>query len=154
MATKVYKRFQRNSVTIDTGKGLTEQSHKKQCDMNVILADYARTGLIKHAKQHEGRYDDVTTQDFQEAMFIVKNAENMFNALPAAVRKQFEGRPEQFLDFVQNPDNKEQMASMGILKGNDGIDINGAHVNSPVETEVPVGTPIEATGQEGATSAP
>lgn len=118
--------------TISTGKGKTEQAHKQQCDMNYILRDYQRTGLIKHAAKHEGRYDDVTAVDFQEAMFLVTNAQNMFMTLPSSIRDRFGNDPAAFLDFVQNPSNTDEMARMGILKGNDGLDVSGAQVNSPV----------------------
>ena len=116
---------------IDTGKGKTEQSHKKQCDINYILRDYHASGMIKHAAKYEGKYDDVTVQDFQEAMFIVKNAQTMFEDLPANLRNRFGNDPAAFLNFVQNPDNSEEMHKMGIIKGNDGIDISGAATGAP-----------------------
>jgi phage internal scaffolding protein len=118
---------------IKTGKGLTEQAHKEECDINYILRDYARTGFIKHAKEHEGKYDDFSVQDFQEAMFIVAQANSMFEELPGQVRKEFNNDPKQFLGFVQNPDNKERMEKMGILRGNDGIDMHGVATNAPID---------------------
>lgn len=116
---------------LHTGKGLTEQAHKDTTDMNKILADYHRTGLLRHAKQNEGRYDDVTAQDFTEAMTIVANAKSMFEELPSNIRKEFHNQPEQFLNFVQNPKNAPEMLRMGILKGNDGLDISGAVTTAP-----------------------
>lgn len=127
-----------DSVGIDCGEGLTEQSHAKQCDINYILDRYHKTGLIAHAAKHAGRYDDVSALDFQNAMFLVTEAQNMFNSLPANMRKRFGGDPAAFLDFVQDPLNAPEMARMGILKGNDGLDIRGAQIGSPVE---PVPTP-------------
>jgi hypothetical protein len=41
------------------------------------------------------------------------------------------------LEFTSNPDNKEEMKSLGILKGNDGLDINGAATGTPIKTEKP-----------------
>lgn len=121
--------------TVDTGPGLTEQAHKKECDMNYILKDYRKTGLIRHAKEYQGKYDDVSVQDFQEAMFTVKNAQNMFNELPADIRQRFGNDPGAFLGFVQNPDNKTEMEKMGILKGNDGVDVSGALTGAPVASQ-------------------
>lgn len=126
----------RRPLTVDTGPGMTEQSHKHETDMNYILRDYAKTGLIKHAREHEGRYDDVSVQDFQEAMFIVKEAENMFQALPSQIRKRFNQNPAAFLEFVQNPRNEDEMRRLGILRGNDGVDIKGAVTTAPTEEEV------------------
>lgn len=127
--------------TIDTGEGLTEQSHKNECDINYILKEYTRTGLIRHANENAGRYDDIAVQDFHEAMNIVSNANSMFETLPALTRKRFENNPAAFLEFVQNPNNASEMARMGILKGNDGVDISGAPTRAPV-------SPQEATKVE------
>lgn len=118
-------------LKLDCGKSLTEQAHKDQTDMNFILRDYAKTGFIKHSKDFEGKYDDISSQDFQEAMFTVANAKNMFESLPAALRKQFGNNPAQFLEFAQNPDNGEKLAKLGVIRGNDGIDINGILSGAP-----------------------
>lgn len=120
---------------IKCGKSLTEQAHKKECDMNHILRQYQATGMVRHAKEHEGKYDDVTSQDFQSAMFIVTEAQQMFDSLPANMRKRFANSPAEFMDFVHNPANKEEMLKMGVLVGNDGIDVSGAVTTAPVDTQ-------------------
>jgi phage internal scaffolding protein len=131
---KVRKPLERvGRVQIETGPGKTEQAHKTECDMNFILKDYARTGFIRHAKENQGRYDDIAVQDFQQAMFIVAQANSMFEELPSKVRKEFHNDPSQFLSFVQNPENESKMRKLGILKGNDGIDMQGARTNAPIE---------------------
>ena len=119
-------------ATVDTGKGLTEQSHKDATDMNFILKDYHRTGLIKHAEKNKGRYDDVSVQDFQEAMFKITEAQSMFDSLPGNMRKRFGNDPAAFLDYVHNPENLGEMKKMGMLVGNDGIDVSGAQTGAPV----------------------
>ena len=126
-------RSKRVRPIIKTGKGKTEQAHADKCDINHILRDYHKTGLIKHAAQHQGTYDDVTAVDFQNAMFLVTNAQKMFDSLPANIRTRFGNDPGSFLDFVQNPDNTDEMAKLGILKGNDGINVAGAQTGAPVE---------------------
>lgn len=136
--------FQKSKrVTVETGDGLTEQSHKNETDMNYILRDYQRTGLIKHAKEHEGRYDDVSVQDFQEAMFLVTQAQSMFDSLPANIRKRFGNDPSAFLEFTQNPENAPEMTRMGILRGNDGVDIRGAQTGAPTPSPAPETPPAE-----------
>jgi phage internal scaffolding protein len=122
--------------TIDTGEGLTEQSHKQECDINYILKDYARTGFIKHANQNAGQYDDVSAVDFQTAMDTVANVKTMFENLPSQVRAEFQNEPTRFLDYVQNPANTQALAERGILHGNDGIDISGAYTAAPTESSL------------------
>lgn len=133
---KVKKSFDpSDKVLVVTGAGKTEQAHKAQCDINVILRDYQRTGLIRHAKENAGRYDDVTAIDFTQAMQLVTSAQNMFLSLPSDMRKRFGNDPAAFLDFVQNPENAGEMQKLGILKGNDGIDVSGALVGSPTKVD-------------------
>lgn len=130
---KIQKQLRRSMrVGIETGRGKTEQAHKKQCDINYILRDYYANGMIKHAKTYEGRYDDISVESFQDAMFKVKQAEQMFADLPSNLRKEFGQDPASFLAFVQDPANGPRMREMGILKGNDGIDITGAATGAPV----------------------
>jgi len=121
--------------TIDTGAGLTEQAHARETDINFILKDYQRTGLMRHAKQNQGRYDDVTPLDFAQAMEITANARSMFEELPSSFRRKFSNSPALFLDYVQNPDNKDSLEKMGILIGNDGVDVTGAATLAPVEAK-------------------
>lgn len=142
-----------NKPKIKTGKGLTEQAHKDECDMNKILHKYQKTGFIAHAKKHEGRYDDVTAVDFQEAAIIVANVKSMFEELPSKFRNEFEGNPAKFLEFAQNPENAAKMARMGILLGNDGFDISGAAVMTPTEASYALQAELNAT-QDATAGAP
>lgn len=138
---------------IVTGEGLTEQSHKDTCDINIILRDYARTGFIRHAKQNQGRYDDVSTVDFQKSMEIVANVKSMFEGLPAQIRKEFAGDPKNFLHYVQNPDNALALQKRGIIIGNDGIDISGAYVKTPTRADLSGSSSLETDKTQASDSA-
>jgi phage internal scaffolding protein len=149
MAIKIQKPYTKTKrVGLDCGEGLTEQSHKRECDMNYILADYARTGIVRHVAKHQGRYDDVTVQDFQEAMFLVKGAQDMFLELPAETRKEFDNDPVKFLDYVQDPANKEKLKEKGLLGGNDGLKADGTPSAAPIsdndKTAAPGGDQTES----------
>lgn len=130
--TEVYetpKRIRRprsECPTIECGESLTEQAHKDQCDINSILHDYTRTGFMRHAQNNAGRYDDVTSVDFQHAQNVVAQTKTMFETLPSEIRQEFGQDVSKFLDYVQNPENGKELAQRGILAGNDGINIEGA----------------------------
>jgi hypothetical protein len=108
-------------VGIDTGPGQTEQAHKQECDMNYILRDYQRTGLLKHAKKYEGSYDDVSDIDYERSMMIVADVNSMFEGLPSSERKRFDNNPAKFLAYAQNEVNRKELEERGILKGLDGV---------------------------------
>lgn len=105
-------------VTIKTGKGITKQANKDECDVNLILAKYQKTGIITHRQQFEPQYDDATGVDFQTAMNLVKSSEAMFNELPSSVRRQFRDSPIEFMNFVNDPANQDAMIEMGLATSN------------------------------------
>ena len=92
----------------------TEQSHKGEVDVNQIMEKYVRTGTLEHRNEYVGQYGDVTGIDFQTAMNIVVDAQNMFNDLPSSVRNKFQNDPARFLDFVQDAQNREELIEMGL----------------------------------------
>lgn len=102
-------------VTIKTGHtGGAKQHHKDECDVNLIVAKFQKTGIVAHRQQYEPQYDDATPVDYQEALNLVNSANQMFMDLPSSLRKQFDHNPAEFYEFVQNPDNQEQLIKMGL----------------------------------------
>lgn len=122
------------------GKGRTRQSSKDECDINNILAKYQKTGAIEHANKHAPSYGFATGDDFTSAMFLIAKASRMFEELPSTLRKKFQ-TPAEFLDFVQNPDNLDEMAELGLIEGPVPRHTVAEAPNQPVEAE----TDIQAT---------
>ena len=94
----------------------TEQAHKEQQDINNIVHRHGIDLITKVAllKSAEYQFDDMFGNDFQEAMEITTKAQQTFDNLPSAIRKQFDNSPAMFLDYVQNPDNQESLVEMGL----------------------------------------
>lgn len=139
--------------TVDTGPGKTEQSHAKQTDMNLILKDYVRTGVLKHARENVGRYDDVTALDYEEAQKLVANQKSMFENFPAAIRNEFNNEVSQFLSYVQNPNNFDEVVKRGFVNGLDGLDASGV-VIPDIKTNVDANLAAAAEPPEGGEPAP
>lgn len=62
----------------------------------------------------EGMYSSVTNLDYQEALETVAEAEQAFDNLPIELRQRF-GSPEQFLEFVDDPQNFEEAMKLGLI---------------------------------------
>lgn len=111
-------KFHKDGVVCDCSKDepITEQQHVKEVDINRIVKKYGmdmiqKTNLLM---SQDFQFDDVAGNDFQEAMFKVTQAQQHFDSLPAEIRKKFDNSPAQFLDFVQNPSNADQLVDMGL----------------------------------------
>lgn len=98
------------------GPSMTQQNFRDETDINLILAKYAKTGLIDHINKYGGEYADMPNEvDFHAAMNLVTNAQSMFAELPSGIRANFDNDPAQFLDFVDDPENREAAIEMGLF---------------------------------------
>lgn len=90
--------------------GRTKQSFKDETDVNVIINKHARMGTLSHLEQWGGNYGDWSDFDFHEAQNQIARAQEMFDALPAGIKDEFNHDPEEFLDFVTDPENRDSLA--------------------------------------------
>lgn len=98
-------------------KGMTEQNHKASTDINNIIKQYDKTGVLTHVNESKAHYGDYTlVNEYQENLNLVIKAQNSFNELPSEVRKVFGNDPGAFIEFVTNPDNHPELVEMGLAK--------------------------------------
>jgi len=121
---------------------LTEQSHKNECDINLILAQFMQTGLMPNMKNNNPQYGDVSEIDFQDIQNQLANAKTLFEELPEHVKDQFDNEPFKFLQFAENPENNQALVDMGLanapkkerlarsLQGEDGEETGRDEVSS------------------------
>ena len=112
-------------------KTLTEQQHRKNANINTIMAKYKKTGLVP-TNQTSAQYGDFTgSADFQESKNRIIQANSNFMELPSDIRSMFNNDAGEFLDFVLDPDNEAEAIKLGLLPP---IEVE--------ETETPVQAPI------------
>lgn len=131
---------ERNRVTLECpeGSSMAKQSFKKECDINQIMAKYQKTGAVTHVNKHEGQYGYATDIEFREALEVVRQGQEMFNDLPSSIRNKFSNSPEEFLAFVQDPQNAEEMRDLGLVAAEPEREIV-----ADVAPEAPVDPPAE-----------
>jgi len=117
--TKFFTRF--NPPT-DPGIACTlEESRTKpefeaETNINNIMARYKKTGkLPESAMQSAARFGDFSqVPDFMEMQNRVLAAHDLFMALPAAVRRQFDNDPGQFIAASDTQEGRELMVKLGL----------------------------------------
>lgn len=102
-------------VTLTCGPSMTKQSFKEECDINNIIANFTKTGLLEYAQEHQPQYGDVTGIDFQTAMQTISQANEMFDELPSKIRQRFQNDPVAFLDFIQDPESRSEAIQLGLI---------------------------------------
>ncbi|QCQ84707.1 internal scaffolding protein [Blackfly microvirus SF02] len=94
---------------------LTRQEFAAECDINTLMAQYEKTGVINHFNNGEPRYYDFEEMpDLQNSLHILAEATTAFMSLPAHVRKEFDNDPTKFIEFASDPKNLEKMREYGL----------------------------------------
>lgn len=110
----------KDTVLVCKDVSLTKQSFQKECDINHIMVKFKKTAGADFLSQFSGytggRVGDFSkVTDYRSAIEQVRTAQGMFDALPAKVRARFRNDTAEFLDFVHNPANREEMISLGLI---------------------------------------
>lgn len=122
MTIKLYYSFRnpnRYPVTIDCSNlpSQTKQSHKSECDINNILKQFSKTGIISHINQNSQTYINLPDAiDYQQSLNIISEASGAFASLPSKVRDHYMNDPGSFLLALSDPSEAEFLRECGILK--------------------------------------
>lgn len=103
-----------------TVPSMTQQQFKDEADINYIVSMYDSTGVMP-TFHGDGQPSQPMFGDFAE---LPDNAQEMYNRmiqakanfdnLPLEVRKRFNYDPAAFLEFAENPNNLDELVSMGL----------------------------------------
>lgn len=140
-----HKRVQFKNEVVDPITGaitnppsMTKQEFASQCDINNIIKEFSLTGQISHinAAAKQGAFINLPDSvDYQEHLHAIKAAGDAFNALPAKIRDRFQGDPANFLAFVEDPANAEELVELGIRER------PRAQAQAPASEPAPAPTP-------------
>lgn len=107
------------SIKVKSGTSRTQQNFRDECDINHIMAKYEKTGFLVdplHAATRTPLFGDFTAiPDFQTAQNIIREGVEIFEALPARIRKIFDNDPAVFSEFMSNRDNLDSALEMGLV---------------------------------------
>jgi len=92
-----------------------QQHHKDECDINVILERFGKTGHLP-VNAISGTYGDFSgVHDYHTAINTLIAAESEFAALPAHLRQRFANDPANLIQFLDNPDNQAEAEKLGLV---------------------------------------
>ena len=99
------------------GESLTEQSHKKSCDINnIITSATANPMLLADPAPDRKVFRDFSSgDDYLDLQNKLCEARSMFYDLPAELRDHFEHDPAKVIDFVSDESNALEAHQMGLI---------------------------------------
>lgn len=99
------------------GASMTDQSDKNYLDINNIMKNYAKTGLLPQFKDKIAQYIDVTQiPSYMDAHNQISRARELFMQLPSPIRKLMDNNPANLEKVVSNPNYKDILMQYGILE--------------------------------------
>jgi len=114
-----------------------EQSHKDEVNINNIVKRHGLDLIAKTAAMQQFTYDENPNNDFQEVMNAVLKAEKSFTNLPSGIRKRFDNNAAKFMDFIYNPENKDEMVELGLAERKTTPPVVQVEVINPQPAETP-----------------
>lgn len=93
----------------------TQQHFQEECDINTIVRRFGLDGDLPEGVRRPMYGDFTGIGDFRDAIEAVRRAEDSFMAMPAAVRSRFENDPGAFVDFCNDPANKDEWKKLGLV---------------------------------------
>jgi len=105
----------------DFGPSRTKQEFLAEADVNLIMKRFKKVAGVDFLNKYQGFFggqfgDFSQVTDYRTALHQVNQAEKVFDALPAKVRARFENDAAQFLDFMGDPKNVDEIVAMGLAK--------------------------------------
>jgi len=128
----VRSRGQRRRCSLSpVGESLTKQSDHDRACIHKIIKNYENTGILPQRPEGIFNADDILpdVDSYHDAMNIVVDAQQKFNALPSDVRERFHNSPERMLQELANPKNRQEMVDLGLMNP------VGEGANAPSQTK-------------------
>ena len=95
---------------------ITDQSGKQAADINTIMDQYRKTGMLPQQTVAIPKYQDNTgIQSLEEAFNVVNSAVEQFEQLPAEVRRLMDNDPAQLENFISDEKNADTLKKYGLI---------------------------------------
>lgn len=121
-------------------KTRTQQQFKDQCNINILFAKYLETGEMPQVMDglNYGNFEGIF--DFQSAMNAVRTAQGLFSQLPARIKNRFDNDPQKLLDFLADPENREEAEFLKLVQPQEKPNGPNSPTSPAPTTEKPEGS--------------
>lgn len=107
----------RKRIQVDAERPvLTEQEHKNSCDINYIVAQFKKTGILPETTKIAHYSDNTQIPTLEDAFRTVSEAQEAFLSLPANIRRLMDNDPSKMEDFLRNDENTDILLKYGIIE--------------------------------------
>lgn len=94
-------------------KSLAQQHMVDDTDINKLMEKYTITGELPQVQAPPLQGDFTEVMTYQESLNLMIRARQSFDALPAKVRARFDHDPGEFVNFMSDEGNRDEIRKMG-----------------------------------------
>lgn len=93
----------------------TQQQFAEDADINTIVRRFGLTGQLPETLYMPQSGDFVDAKSFEESMALLVKAREEFMTLPGDVRYRFANDPGRLIEFLDNPENRDEALKLGLI---------------------------------------
>lgn len=93
----------------------THQSFLKETNINTIMRNYSKTGILGSLNKPTPIYGDFSDIDFQTEQLKVVKTQTAFDQLPQKLKEKFQNSPQKLINYLKDPKNKEEAIKLNII---------------------------------------
>lgn len=118
-----YTRFNRRRgkwLSCDPDGDLTKQEFEKEADVNNVISQYMRTGVMPGSafSTRNPQFGDFSgVRDLQSAEMILQQSHDAFMTLDPHVRERFRNSPAELEAFIRAADQNPELYAEGVKLG-------------------------------------
>lgn len=104
-----------SGLSIDPDESIVQGQFADECDINTLVRRFGVTGTMPQVVQPMLVGDFDGAPDFRAAMDIAVQARQSFDSLPLDLRKRFGFDAGLMLEFLDNPENRDEAIRIGLV---------------------------------------
>lgn len=96
-------------------ESLTQQHHAVGATPREVVNRLVSGAQVNTNQKQPMYIDNYNNLDYQDSLNLVIAVKDKFMHLPAQVRERFKHKPEEFVQFMENDENKEEAIKLGLI---------------------------------------
>lgn len=114
MYKKNYEKVRAGGIT-EFQPSKVRPEYESSTNINKIMQRFQKTGQLPDLIKRNPQYGDFSsTPDYLNAQLTIVKAHEQFEALSSTVRKRFQNDPAQFLEFMGDEKNIDEIVKLGL----------------------------------------
>ena len=131
----IFSDMARVQVDFSNSPSRTKSEFKEEADVNNIVAQCIKKAISLPSGDRQPLFEDFSNiGTYQDAVTSVAQANEEFSHLPSEIRAKFDNNVQSLMDFIGDPENKDEAIQLGLLPQEEAPVVTNNLVEPELET--------------------